>query len=740
LLAVCSVLLLAFAGCKSSLSAPPPALLRATPQSSAPAQPTLETFADLSLGEVAGQCVGPDIGPPVVAALKPYTVDPSLSQVHNLRQFSPELDENLRGLLAKNLFAVQPTTLEQLFYLYDWNEENGLPSFVTLDGALHLWHVAFDYTLRYLERTTLLSALEKLTRGMLEASLAAHKQATSQTAREAASRLVAYFAVPARLLELRGLPTLPKDVAQRVDADLKQINSHQGISKSAVTGFDISFDLFVPRGHYTRRTEYKRFFRAMSWYGNAYWAFPDANDPRGTISAASAALMCKLLLGQAADPNLLDLWRRVYEATSWFVGSADDPTPEELWPFAKQVYGGEPSISDLANARKAADLCALAAQNLRPPLIRPSTTDLALIAVRFMGTRFIPDSYLHHNLVYDRVKENSRGQKRWLPRGLDVLAALGSSRALYHLTELYNDDAYAGFTEQMDAMRSWLRAQPPQRWVSNMYWGWMWVLAAIAEPKGQGYPSFMTTEAWTDKQLWTALASWAELRHDTILYAKEPMAEGEGPEAERPKGYVEPDVQAWRRLKALVALSRQGLIQRHLLDDTSPMAQPLAELEQTLTRLEAIAEKELAGQHLADEEYDFINYIGGTLGWLQLSFFQAAENKPAGYWWEIENDVERRMACVADVATGDRNALEVAVGPGYTIYVICPIEGKLTLTRGAIFSYFEFPWPASDRLTDEHWNQMITNYSAPEAPKWASSFLPALALPHRPWQKYFPEF
>ena len=40
----------------------------------------------------------------------------------------------------------------------------------------------------------------------------------------------------------------------------------------------------------------------------------------------------------------------------------------------------------------------------------------------------------------------------------------------------------------------------------------------------------MQTTAWQDKELNITLASWAELRHDTILYVKQSytMAEREG--------------------------------------------------------------------------------------------------------------------------------------------------------------------------------------------------------------------
>ncbi len=713
-----------------------PAVPGAGAATAAPEAPAPRLFAQLDLAASTGECAGPDVGAPVRPTLKPYKVSSTFKEVANIRQVSGELDRTGRRKLAEDLFVVKPTKLEQIFYMSGYNDEAGVPSFITLDAVLHLWHMTFDYTLRYLERTSLTQAVGQLTTDLLASALKAHAGASSELSREAAARVAAYFAVPARLLELSDLPKLPPEAEQWVAEDLRRIEQHSAMAKSAVTGFDVSFDLFKPRGHYTRRPEYERFFKAMSWYGNACWAFPDAGDSRGPTSAACAALLGKLLLGRDADAQLLALWRKVYEATEWFVGSADDPTPQELWPLVQEVYGGEPSLADLGDRAKAAGLCSRAAQDLRAPLIRPTTTDLHLIAVRFMGTRFIPDSYVHHNLVWDRVAQRTAEDRRLLPRGLDVPAALGSARALRHLTELYDDDRFPGFTDQMTAMRQWLRDQPAERWVSNLYWGWVWVLSGLTEPRGEGYPSFMTNDAWTDKQLWTALASWAELRHDTILYTKQPMAEGEGPDVPPPpKGYVEPDVQAWRRLEALADLSLRGLLDRGLLAKDDDLAFSLEDTRDLIGKLRLIAEKELTGQAITSEEYDLIYYVGGMICGLQLELLRRAEDQAAGHWWEIERPEERRMACIADVASGGGNALEVAVGPAYTIYVICPIDGKLTAARGAVFSYFEFPWPASDRLTDEQWNAMLDAGKAPDAPEWAGSFLTGLSAPAGPWRE-----
>ncbi|MBC7288240.1 MAG: DUF3160 domain-containing protein, partial [Armatimonadetes bacterium] len=644
---------------------------------------------------------------------------------------SKELSKAARTILAKNLFVIVPYKAEQLFYIYTENEQKGRPSFVSVDSALHLWHMAFDYSLRYLERTSLLPKLEKMTQQMLEAAITELGRQHSEFGREVAARVAAYFLVPARLLDLQNLPAVPAEVSRLANEDLSRIRAHAGAARSAVTGWDVEFDLFVPRGHYTRRPEYKRYFLAMSWFGNAYWAFPNVSDERARTSAAAACLTAAMLTDPARKAAA-ERWNAIYDATCWYVGGGDDNTPVELWAAVEKFFGKRPTVTELLNAETAGRLARHLAEVLRPPLIRRSAGDFAWKNMRFMPTRFVPDSYVMNNLIYDRVGPARDGTKRLLPRGLDVMAALGSPRARRHLTEVYHDDRFSGFLENLTAINRELAEQPRERWVSNMYWGWLWVLAAVLEPKSRGYPSFMVSEAWEDKQLMTALASWAQLRHDTILYAKPAGAEGEGPELPVAKGYVEPDVEAWRRLETLVDLSLRGLRNRGLLPQDSEMASTLSIMHDNISRLRAIAEKELSGKPLSPDDYNFIVSMGSTLEGLQLSLVRS-DNIDVTHWGFIEKRAERCMACVADVATGGGECLEAAVGPAYVIYVVCPVEGRPSLLRGPVFSYFEFRQPISRRLTDEQWIGLLTHATGVRLPEWTAGIVTSLDAPRGDW-------
>ncbi len=99
------------------------------------------------------------------------------------------------------------------------------------------------------------------------------------------------------------------------------------------------------------------------------------------------------------------------------------------------------------------------------------------------------------------------------------------------------------------------------------------------------------------------------------------------------------------------------------------------------------------------------------------------------------------MAVIADVYTVAPNKyspggyIEEAVGPAYEIYVVVPIGGNLYLTRGAVFSYFEFF--SEQRLTDEKWQKNIKENKGPSLPIWTDTFIRggknAIPIPAHPY-------
>jgi hypothetical protein len=427
----------------------------------------------------------------------------------------------------------------------------------------------------------------------------------------------------------------------------------------------------------------------------------------------------------------LDAWERIYEPTAFFVGTADDLTVYDYAAVAQETYGGLPDPSALADEARL-DSFMEAARKLRPPaIVGGFVTDQedpeeVTQGFRFMGQRFIPDSYMFQQLVYSNVgvyqgdgapftlSPSMAGPIRGFPRGLDVQAALGSLRALEILTA-EGDTDYIGYAEQLAKLQAEFAALPDEQWTANLYWNWLHSLSPLLERKGEGYPFFMQSPAWADKDLHTWLGSWAELRHDTILYAKQSYTEfatAMPPEPQPVRGYVEPQPQVYARLAALTAQMETGLGDRGLLH--GEVADKLARMKDLLLALKTISEKELAGEALTEEEYETIRFIGDTLESL-TSFSEEVEG-------EITSEADERMALIADVHTDPNTGqvLEEAVGDAFPIYVVVVVDGQQVVTMGGVFSYYEFRWPMEDRLTDEAWQEMAPK---PDRPAWTSSFI-----------------
>jgi hypothetical protein len=316
-------------------------------------------------------------------------------------------------------------------------------------------------------------------------------------------------------------------------------------------------------------------------------------------------------------------------------------------------------------------------------------------------------------------------QIRGFPRGLDVMAVLGSGRARELLREL-GDDAYAGgekvlsYEDALAALKKEYNALSDADWNRNLYWSWLHALKPLLADFGNGYPTFMTTEAYRNKSMNTALASWAQLRHDTILYAKQSYTLTEASSAPPPPkpvvGYVEPVPDFYARLLALSRMTSQGLGEMKVHDAAA--TRRLAEFEKILERLLAISEMELADKELGKEDYAFIADIAEHLERVVVPPTGKGESQAM------------KTTLVADVHTDQNSEKVLEEGTGYVdlgVFVYRQPDGRLVLGAGPVLSYYEFKHPMRDRLTDEKWRELLKGKDAPGRPEWAKTYLSARA-------------
>ena len=656
------------------------------------------------------------------ASIEPYRISADLSNITNRDRFA--FSAEAQNLLSKNGFLVVPGSWREFFSTYESNRYDMTPNFITTDSMLHNYHLYFSYLLRTLEMDSLRSELDTLTKSMLTKSQTQYESLKGTDWEIAAKRNVAFFAVASRLLDPKS--EIPSFVSKEVNNELQLIADHQetfvpspvmnmGNPDAGLTEvLNEDYTQYIPRGHYTKSDELKTYFQTMMWYGRMTFRASQEDETK-------SAVLTTLLLNNQEDYGS---WNNIYEPTNFFVGESDDLGFIQYFQLLQDIYGQIPSTEKLIEKQEYWKAFRAALENLdgqainSMPIydnaIQPDRSK-AIKGFRFMGQRFTPDASIFQRLVYREVGENKMGQRRMLPKGLDIPAAMGSREAGTILKEM-GDMSYNNYPENMKLLQEDIASLDVGIWTQNLYWTWMYTLTPLTEAKGEGYPSFMQNPAWAYKQLETYLSSWTELKHDTVLYAKQVYAEmGGGEEPQDDRGYVEPNPVVYARLAALTRMTIDGLQSRSLLTENALAS--LEQLEELAIKLKDISEKELTQKPLSDEEYELIRSFGGQLEhfWLEALKDEGVEDSSAA--------CENPAALITDVAT-DPNGLVLQEGTGYVseIYAVVPVDGTLRIAKGAVYSYYEFSWPSEDRLTDEKWREMLENKKTPEPPFWTKLY------------------
>ena len=631
----------------------------------------------------------------VTPSVERWSVAPDLGNVENTWQFyiTPGMQEKL----VQNGFVVTDSAGNEFFDIYETNRYAMIPNFITVDSLMHTYHLCFDHLLEDVERQYLSEKLRELGVRMAAGSRAQYEALSGSEWEEAAKRNMVFFSVGAKLLDDSFLAD--DAVGAAVSEELSKIERAEGIELSAVTGKEEDYSQYRPRGHYEGDETLERYFKAMMWYGRIHFEQKQEELDR------SALLITKAL---ADDADALRLWKRIYAVTSFFAGTSDDAGVCEYAPVMEAVYGREFAVGELAGKEQEfADFHERTAA-LRAPAVNSQPIwdggENQIPGFRFMGQRFSVDAAVMQKLIYSDVGENGAGQKRMLPDVLDVPAALGSDMALRLLEDAGAAD-FAGYSENMKNLRAVFSEENDALRPSSLYSGWLNTLRPLLLPKGEGYPVFMQNEEWVEKDLECFAGSYTELKHDTVLYSKQVMAEMGGGWDEEPDdmGYVQPEPLVYERFAALAEQTAEGLSRFGMFSGAAQL--DLERLKTMSEQLLTISNKELTQEALTKEEYEFIRSYGG---YLEHFWYNMAREESGADEETYIDSAEYPAAVVVDIATDPNGTvLEAATGQPAMIYVVVEVDGKLKLARGSVFSFYQFPWPLNDRLTDTKWRQMM---------------------------------
>lgn len=620
----------------------------------------------------------------------------SLDHVYNLIQFK-SIDNSLSTKLASNNFAIVPAKHEQLFHVYDNNHYEYIPNFITTDLYLQVLHKHFSSTLQKVEEYNLMPLLNELLKNLYLQSLNTLPNNSDPKIQAAAQFASTYLGIAYSLITNK---------IQAPDDPIVKQEFEKVISAQGKGSFFLKYDLmlysqFEPRGNYTKSEELKQYFRCVKWLNTAPILLDD--DERFLAAVFIAALI------RNSNENLND-FQRFNSAIKFIVGEEDNASINNLVDIlsTEDAKNLETLANDNSLAQIRRELEKTSVDRIKPKIEDGNGKGSS----SYKSILFTAGRYTFDSEILSRLIDIQRSQpKRPFPRGLDVFASLGNEVATAILMNEYQDQKkWPAFPDTLKLLQR--QFEKFDRWNENIYTKTFESFTKLDDHDSR-YPLFMKTPSWSRKSLSTSLSAWTELRHDLLLYAEQPYAaqagQGGGPPPPMHVSYVEPNITFWKKSLELLDFQEKELVRMNLMNED--IQGIIAELRGIGNLLLTVSNKELANENVTLSEFHNLSYLGGKIEYLTFRIF-GSDHLP---------EKERLVSLVADVYNYNGIYLEEAVGLVDEIYTVAEINGKPYLTKGAVFSYYEFT--NASPLSDEEWKDRLKAGDTPNRPTWLKEII-----------------
>ncbi|MBF0551066.1 MAG: DUF3160 domain-containing protein [Deltaproteobacteria bacterium] len=505
---------------------------------------------------------------------------------------------------------------------------------------------------------------------------------------------------------------LSEEARQKIADELRLIYEAKTITISPLFGqykddLKTDYTQFTPRSHYGESSALRAYFRAMMYLGRNSYFF-------GKDSGITDALLVAYVL---ADQPVLAHWQKIMEVTGFYAGEADDIVYPVWRDFLVKTLGAEQLDPQLATAKAAIEKVKARLGELTPPriladvIINPqisSKTKDDLLnetkAFRIFGQRFTFDAWILNRLTAGQEKTDVKFPST--PSALFVAAAFGNTLARKFSGQFLQQDSkfstsdLNNFFSKLDVVSGDLKKVRSEEWFGSLGTAWLKTISTISGEYGKGYPIYMQGQLFGVKQIQTFLGSYTELKHDTLLYAKQSYAEfGAGGEEGQvppvPKGFVEPNLKFWYALQGLTDYAAAGFKKNKFFPKEFEEWGKLTRFKTLVDLYTRLAEKELRGEKLTEDDYE-------QLRTLNLSFMAEPFDPD-----EVLEEKDKRSGLIADIHTDAvrQQILYEATARPYIMLVLVGNENSSRLTIGLVFNHYELTGPLTTRYTDEDWQK-----------------------------------
>jgi hypothetical protein len=552
-----------------------------------------------------------------------------------------------------------------------------LGSFVTIDAVLHGLRVTTEEGYREMERSHMAPNLESVLKDLSKSLSSQLASERNQQLSAALARLLAYVQTAHLLVD----PTAPIDprVADAVQAELRNISETKSVAPSAIfPDRKIDYARFSPEGRYTLDPTLRGYYQARTWLGAISFEIRPSSSERDLAEMRMATLLARTMDILSGQSDFKTRYLAIYEPLGFFSGRPDHDVTWDMLAGGLRGYYGQ---AIMGSASQLGDNSGLA--EFAPYLQK----QLPTAGGGSRGFRFLGESSTG-GLIGEKIDASGKGT------ALAFMAALGNDRA----AQLAGGSTKASI----------LSSRPAEEWVQSLNSTILYTVAPLLDPadRGDGYPRFMRSNAWHDRELASAMGAWTNYRGTLLMQQMQSsprVATSSGEGDLESSGYVEPNPEAWSRLASLAGYLRSGFTngpEGRMI--SKKVEEKLRDIEAASLQMMKIAAQELDGRALTSEQNDLVASMTA-----RIAAYETFTNK----------SLKGEGSPLVATASGDI----AATGHPLVMYVIVPRNdggSGLMLTRGAVYSYFE------NNVSADDWKRMVTTAGGEiSAPSWSSSYL-----------------
>lgn len=436
---------------------------------------------------------------------------------------------------------------------------------------------------------------------------------------------------------------VPDYLSDDVAEEVRLILLAKEEDKSPVFRYPRDYEKFEVPENYQTSAKLNNFYLATTWMNSVFPLYYKGSYCPECLLSREDWIINMITASYVSEDfsrnqDLKNQWARIYKVVSFFQGLRQELTYLHYDEALRGLFGDEYSIADifsLDNPTREDNISALQSKvgefsfsELEGSFNRGNKDERKNIGMRMLQESYWPTNYIFKELTSPNVTNHFSSQDiRRIKDNLYNSGCMNSRTSFYRCRGLGLDvinlvydipednnyfeenSNYQGYSGQADNIKNQLNIFTKYSWHNNNFWNTLNIIDTFLETNVISGLSFAVNNNWINKNINTALGTWVNIQLPADDFIPASYDIGDSSLAVGEFDYIEPNLHLTRELIANTRMLKDMFFSLEVIKDTDFSYFKLEDLEEKLTMVDRIIEKQLNKEALSYENNADINNL-----------------------------------------------------------------------------------------------------------------------------------